>query len=180
VISVQAIMISFESLQIRWNHANWDHSPLFRSGSEERVLARVSKDGPQRSRPMVRDGASAPPHHEAVGGASASSCAGCCHNDTVILRSAPSRASRRMGHRARGPWFETALTRLLTMRAVRGASGSSGCCHSYAVILRCPPASAGLEGWAARAVAILRDGASRLLRMRAVCDAARVFTPPHY
>ena len=32
----------------------------------------------------------------------------------LILRSAPLRASRRMA--ARGPWFETALTRLLPMR----------------------------------------------------------------
>jgi hypothetical protein len=28
------------------------------------------------------------------------------------------RASRRMGHSARGPWFETAQVRLLTMRAI--------------------------------------------------------------
>ncbi len=33
--------------------------------------------------------------------------------EAVILRSAPLRASRRMA--ARGPWFETALARLLTM-----------------------------------------------------------------
>jgi hypothetical protein len=33
---------------------------------EERAVARVSKDGLPHLRPMVRDGASAPPHHEAV------------------------------------------------------------------------------------------------------------------
>jgi hypothetical protein len=42
--------------------------------------------------------------------ASAASASG----DALILRSAPLRVSRRMA--ARGPWFETALTRLLTMR----------------------------------------------------------------
>ena len=35
-------------------------------------------------------------------------------SEALILRSAPLRASRRMA--ARGPWFETALARLLTMR----------------------------------------------------------------
>src|SRR5438270_12933030 len=42
-------------------------------------------------------------------------CAGMLLPD-LILRSAPLRASRRMNVTSRATWFETALTRLLTMR----------------------------------------------------------------
>jgi hypothetical protein len=39
---------------------------------------------------------------------------------SLILRSGIFAASRRMGYSVRGPWFETALARLLTTRSVTG------------------------------------------------------------
>jgi putative endonuclease len=62
--------------------------------SNERALARVSKDG-HSTRPMVRDGADAPPHHEVL---QLASLLGACRKHAWLCRaSAPGFRGRRRG-----------------------------------------------------------------------------------